>query len=136
MISFLGVACIVDLTGIPQSDVTDHSWLSILLQTLELPIGIICCCVPNLKPAEISNAFKSLANRIFCCFQRIRISKERLDGPKPYQSSEYEPKAPFVRLDDSSDRVEMGRFPAKVFDPERGIELGLDQAKPILVQGA
>lgn len=127
------MVCIVDLTGIPQSDVTDYLWLSILLQTLELPIGIICCCVPNLKPAaaEISNAFSPVASRIFCCFRRIRSSEDRLNGQISYQASEHEPKAPFVRLDDRPHRAELGCFPGDVSDTERDIELGFNQGKPM-----
>lgn len=135
VLSFLGVACIVNLTGISQSDVTDYLWLSILLQTLELPIGIICCCIPNLKPvaAEISSAVSPLINRMFCCFRRTRGSEDHLNRPMPHRSSEHDPKARFVRFDEGSTGMEMGRLPGKFLDLEGGLELAFDQGNSIRI---
>ncbi|KAF2789631.1 hypothetical protein K505DRAFT_284036 [Melanomma pulvis-pyrius CBS 109.77] len=66
IISLLKIVCLFDLTGIPQADITDYLWLTILLQTLELPIGIICCCVPSLKPVvvEVAPKFRSVTSRL------------------------------------------------------------------------
>lgn len=110
---------------------TDYLWLSILLQTLELPIGIICCCVPNLKPAaaEISDTISLITNRLLCCFPRIRGPKDQCKGPLPYQSSEDDPKSRFVRLNDRSIRVatEMSVY---YHGHEAGIEPGFHEGKP------
>lgn len=125
----------MNLTGIPQSDATDYLWLSILLQTLELPIGIICCCIPNLKPAadEIYSAVRSHINRLFCCSRRTRSSEYHLSGPTTNRSSENDPKARFVQPNEGSIRMEMGRLPGKFLDLEGGLELAFDQGNSIRV---
>lgn len=97
---------------------TDYLWLSILLQTLELPIGIICCCVPNLKPAavELSDACIGLINRVSCCSRRIWVHERHPHEPSPYQSTENESKAQgcFVRLDDSPVSIETDHLPCEL----------------------
>ncbi|KAI0508624.1 hypothetical protein F5B22DRAFT_659196 [Xylaria bambusicola] len=85
LLSLLKISCIIDLTGIPQEDVTDSLWLTILLQTLELPIGIICCCVPVLRPAvlELKPLFNSFASRL------ISITRGSGSGSSPSIARSY-----------------------------------------------
>lgn len=114
---------------------TDYLWLSILLQTLELPIGIICCCVPNLKPAaaEISNAFSGLINRLLSYFPGTESSGDYLNEPIPHDLSKDDPKARFVRLNDRSARLEMGRLPGEVLGHEGGKVLKFNEGKSVVV---
>ncbi|RWA09819.1 hypothetical protein EKO27_g5295 [Xylaria grammica] len=105
IISLLKIVCLFDLTGIPQADVTDYLWLTILFQTVELPIGIICCCVPSLKPVmgEITAPFNSLASRLLSYSRRT----DGQAGSNVYTSwsqsgdAGTDSKSQFVRLDSS-----------------------------------
>lgn len=119
--------CIFDLTGIPQVDATDYLWLTILLQTIELPIGLICCCVPSLKPAldELSITFKSLTSRLLSYGQPSAdyslAVQPKSYGTPVFPASDNESRAQFARLGDGSSQSITDRN--KVFGHETAIEL-------------
>lgn len=128
--------CIIDLTGIPQADVTDYLWLTILLQTLELPIGIICCCVPSLRPAvaEISDTFNSITSHLLSLTQRSRSTVDQSYDSVAF-ASENDSKARFARLNDSSSNVERSRVQNKGIGHGAGIELSARGGQPNVSQG-
>ncbi|KAH6666341.1 hypothetical protein B0J14DRAFT_604668 [Halenospora varia] len=105
IISLLKIVCLFDLTGIPQADITDYLWLTILLQTIELPIGIICCCVPSLKPVmvEIAPAFTSMTSRLLSYAGRSRGTSKRSygSGTGSLHKSDNDSSAGFARLNDN-----------------------------------
>ncbi|KAF2246840.1 hypothetical protein BU26DRAFT_567180 [Trematosphaeria pertusa] len=107
IISLIKIGCVIDLTGIPPQDVTDYSWFGILLQTLELPIGIICCCVPSLKPVmvELAPKLNSMANRLLSYARSSRSTINKSYGSRSGGNSGNESVTGFARLDDSSSQV-------------------------------
>lgn len=119
--------CIFDLTGIPQTDATDYLWLTILLQTIELPIGLVCCCVPSLKPAldELSTTFKSLTTRLLSYGQpsadQSLADQARSYGTPVFPVTGNGSRAHFARLGDGSSQSIPDRD--KIFGHEAAIEL-------------
>ncbi|ETS77602.1 hypothetical protein PFICI_09664 [Pestalotiopsis fici W106-1] len=108
VISLIKIDCVFDLTGIPSSDVTDYLWLTILLQTLELPIGIICCCVPSLKPVvvELAPTLRSFTTRLLSLTRQSGGSSSRIaDESWPRANSENESTPRFVPVDSSFNNV-------------------------------
>jgi hypothetical protein len=100
IISLIKIVCLFDLTGIPQEDITDYLWLTILLQTLELPIGIICCCVPSLKPVwvDLAPKFHSISSRL------LSYARSTGRGGSSYEASNLSAtnsKNSFARLGDN-----------------------------------
>ncbi|KAI1653948.1 hypothetical protein F4813DRAFT_372587 [Daldinia decipiens] len=110
IISLLKISCLIDLSGIPPEDVTGNLWLTILLQTLELPIGIVCCCVPILKPAVagVSPLFRSIASRLLTYTQRSRSTTNRSQRSDSGSKYRQDSTVGFSRLEDESSQVELG----------------------------
>ncbi|KAF2675649.1 hypothetical protein K458DRAFT_324150 [Lentithecium fluviatile CBS 122367] len=65
IMSLLKLDCVI-ATKIPKQNLTKYITFPLLMQTIELPIGLICCCVPSLKPAmkEIRLVYVSAARRL------------------------------------------------------------------------
>ncbi|KAI1457513.1 hypothetical protein F4805DRAFT_171843 [Annulohypoxylon moriforme] len=110
IISLLKIVCLFDLTGIPNTDVTDYIWLTIVLQTVELPIGIICCCVPSLKPVVIDWApkFNSLTTRLLSWTRTTQDSASKRSGYGELPRSGNTSSAGFAHLDKSSTQGSLG----------------------------
>lgn len=124
-ISLLKIVCLFDLTGIPNTDVTDYIWLTFVLQTVELPIGIICCCVPSLKPVVIDLApkFNSLTSRLLSWTRTTQNSSSKQAGYGEFQGSANISSAGFARLDKSYSQVETGSFGNKTSAHTNDIEM-------------
>jgi hypothetical protein len=131
MISLIKISCLIDITGIPQEDVTDYLWTTILLQTLELPIGIICCCVPTLRPVavEFVPRFTSMASNLlqYASGGRSRGSPSGSfrynKGSNPSSSDRNDSSAGFARLNDSQTEVRPGSLGNKTTAQADDIEM-------------
>jgi hypothetical protein len=64
--SVLKLDCLIDFPDIPIQNLTKHITLPLLIQALELPLGVICCCIPSLKPAikELWLAYDVIKNKL------------------------------------------------------------------------
>ena len=113
--SLAKIVCLFDLTGIPAENVTEYLWPTVLMQTIELPVGIICCCIPTLAPVwkQVSPTLTSIAQRLLSRSrgssgggsQSGRNSKPNLHGDDTSLSRGLVSSQKFHRLNDSSSAV-------------------------------
>lgn len=64
--SLMKLDCVTGWPKIDPMNVTKWLFYPLLMQTIELPLGLICCCIPCLKPAwkEIRFLSSSAASRL------------------------------------------------------------------------
>lgn len=52
MCAVLRIDCIIHASKVPKSDPVNASWGIVLMEAFEVSLGMICCCVPTLRPVS------------------------------------------------------------------------------------
>jgi hypothetical protein len=96
--SVLKLDCLIDFPDIPIQNLTKHITLPLLIQALELPLGIICCCIPSLKPAikESWLAYDVIKNKLAMLLELNSDPNKR--QPLKYENQATRPQAEIIGL--------------------------------------
>jgi len=75
LLALMKLTCVIHYDFLDLTDVTGSMWFTLLLQAMEIPLGVICTCIPTLSPVWIAtkdSRVGSLARRLLSTISGTR----------------------------------------------------------------